>query len=229
MPSTEEKLTGGRITADVTRIGQTVHRSHTVNSDFVKGVLEHLQQKGADFAPHWLGMDDVGRDVFTFIPGEVPDNLGDFTDEQCAAAAKMISRMHDLLKDMPECKGDFTICHRDLSPCNFVFRHGMPMGIIDWDAAAIQEPIYDIAYAIWMWLDIGNDELNPYDVARRMRLMRDEYGAYSIDEICDAMLCEMARVGSSIFPTPEQTRATNEWTQKCASWCRKNRLVLLQH
>ncbi len=229
MSSFAKKLNGGRIAADVTRIGQTVHRSHTVNSDFVKRVLDHLRQKGADFAPYWLGVDDVGRDVFTFIPGEVPDNLGSFTDIQCAAAAKMISHMHKMLADMTGCKDGLTVCHGDLSPCNFVFREGTPIGIIDWDAAAIRKSIYDISYAIWMWLDIGNVDVNPYNVARRMRLMRDEYGMYSAEEIYDAMLCEMARVGSSIFPTAEQTRATNEWTQKCADWCRKNRKVLLRY
>ena len=39
----EKKLTGGRITADVVRVGETVHRTHNANSDFVKAVLIHLE------------------------------------------------------------------------------------------------------------------------------------------------------------------------------------------
>ena len=154
----EEKLTGGRITADVVRVGETVHRTHNANSDFVKAVLIHLENKAVDFAPRWLGMDEQGRDVFSYMPGSVPDNLGEHSDEQCAAAARMIARIHVSLSDMPGCTDGLTVCHRDLSPCNFVFDKDMPVGIIDWDAAAVGNPINDLAYTMWMWLDIGNDE-----------------------------------------------------------------------
>ena len=138
-------------------------------------------------------------------PGRVPDNLGGHSDEQCAAAARMIARIHVSLSDMPGCTDGLTVCHRDLSPCNFVFDKDMPVGIIDWDAAAVGNPINDLAYAMWMWLDIGNDERDARDVARRMRVMRDAYGVFAIEAIYAAMLSEMARVGGGIFPTEEQT------------------------
>ena len=223
----EKKLTGGRITADVVRVGETVHRTHNANSDFVKAVLIHLENKAVDFAPRWLGMDEQGRDVFSYMPGSVPDNLGEHSDEQCAAAARMIARIHVSLSDMPGCTDGLTVCHRDLSPCNFVFDKDMPVGIIDWDAAAVGNPINDLAYAMWMWLDIGNDERDARDVARRMRVMRDAYGVFAIEAIYAAMLSEMARVGGSIFPTEEQTRATYEWTRKCAAWCARHKDILL--
>ena len=223
----KEKLTGGRITADVVRVGETVHRTHNANSDFVKTVLIHLQRKGVDFAPRWLGMDEQGRDVLSYMQGSVPDNLGVHSDEQCAAAARMIACIHYSLSNMPGCADGLTVCHRDLSPCNFVFADDMPVGVIDWDAAAIGSPINDIAYAMWMWLDIGNDEQDARDVARRMRIMRDAYGAFSLEVIYAAMLSEMARVGGSIFPTEAQTRATAEWTRKCAAWCARHKNVLL--
>lgn len=215
----EEQLAGGRITASVVRIGDTVHRSRCENSDFVRKVLAHLQRKGADFAPRWLGLDGQGREVFTYLPGTVPDNLGEFTDEQCCAAARIIARMHALLCDMPGCAPGLTVCHRDLSPCNFTFMDGMPSGVIDWDAAAVGDPRADLGYAMWMWLDIGNEAQEPARVARRMRLMRDVYGRFTLDELYGAMLDEMARVGRGVFPTREQTLATRRWTQDCRAWC----------
>ena len=217
----EEKLTGGRITADVVRVGETVHRTHNANSDFVKAVLIHLENKCVDFAPRWLGMDEQGCDVFSYMPGSVPDNLGEHSDEQCAAAARMIARIHVSLSDMPGCTDGLTVCHRDLSPCNFVFDKDMPVGIIDWDAAAVGNPINDLAYAMWMWLDIGNDERDPALVARRMRIMRDAYGRFSLEELYGVMLGEMARVGRGVFPTEEQTLATHRWTQACRDWCER--------
>ena len=185
--------------------------------------------------------------MFSYMPGSVPDNLGEYFDEQCAAAARMIARIHVSLSDMPGCTDGLTVCHRDLSPCNFVFDKDMPVGIIDWDAAAVGNPINDLAYAMWMWLDIGNDERDARDVARRMRVMRDAYGVAALDQLAHlsrrmrdaygvfaieaiyaAMLSEMARVGGSIFPTEEQTRATSEWTRKCAAWCARHKDILLE-
>ncbi|MGN0742587.1 MAG: phosphotransferase [Candidatus Fimadaptatus sp.] len=217
----EEILTGGRVTASVVRIGDTVHRSPCGNSGFVREVLSHLERRGADFAPRWLGVDEWCREVFSFMPGSVPDNIGEFTDAQCCAAARMIARMHALLCDMPACAPGQTVCHRDLSPCNFTFVQGMPVGMIDWDAAAVGDPRADLAYAMWMWLDIGNDEQDPAHVARRMRMMRDAYGRFSLEELYWVMLDEMARVGRGVFPTEEQTLATHRWTQACRDWCER--------
>lgn len=219
------------MTESVTRMGNVVHRTHNANSDYVKAVLTHLERKGAEFSPRWLGMDSQGRDMFSYIQGHVPGNLGFYSDTQCVAATRLISHMHALLRDMPGCPHGMTVCHRDLSPCNFVFDDsGMPVGIIDWDAAAPGDPLCDFAYAMWMWLDIGNDDQNARYVARRMRIMRASYigmSAVPMEIIYDAMLGEMARVGRGVFPTEEQTRATSEWTRRCAAWCEQNRRVLL--
>lgn len=243
----EEKLSGGRVTASVVKVGDTVHRTPCANSAFVRQALGYLSGKGADFAPCYLGSDEQGREVFSFMPGDVPDNIGEFTDGQCCEAARMIARLHALTGDMPGCAPGQALCHGDLSPCNFTFDEGMPRGIIDWDAAAIGEPAVDLAYAIWMWLDIGNGELDARDVSRRMGLMMSAYegelarmrcaspslspsgGALSRKRLLEAMLSEMARVGRSIFPTEEQTRATSAWTNSCAEWCRRNAGELLEN
>ena len=50
------------------------------------------------------------------------------------------------------------------------------MGIIDWDAAAFGHPLDDLAYALWLWLDLGNEEYSYATVRQRMGVMLDAYG-----------------------------------------------------
>lgn len=216
----EERLTGGRVTADVVRRGSEVHRTRSANHELVRRVLSRLASVGAEFAPRYLGADELGREIFTFMPGTVPDNIGSFSDAQCVAAMRLIRRLHDLTADMDECAPGQAVCHNDLSPCNFTFVDGVPAGIIDWDAAAIGARECDVGYALWMWLDIGSPEQDAREVARRFGMMLDAYGSPAPDwrAAYAAMLSQMRRVGASVFPSAEQTRATSEWAHSCLVW-----------
>ncbi len=211
-------LTGGRITQGVVRIGETVRRPQRANAAFVHSVLVHLEKNNSGCAPRFHGVDEKNREILTFIRGEVPDNLGDFSTEQCRRAAQIIRSLHDALSSFPGLPDGMTVCHNDLSPCNFVFCDGMPCAVIDWDAASAGHPLDDLAYAAWMWLDIGNDENDPAAVHERMNAMLDAYGTSERRGFGQRMLAQMARVGSGIFPTEEQTLATRRWTQDCARW-----------
>ena len=71
----EVPLNGGRVSAGVVRVENTVRRPPTTNSDFVHRLLGHLAAKGFDGAPSFLGTDERGRDILTFIDGEVPADL----------------------------------------------------------------------------------------------------------------------------------------------------------
>jgi Ser/Thr protein kinase RdoA (MazF antagonist) len=51
----------------------------------------------------------------------------------------MIRRFQDVGAEFISTLGDMptdaeTVCHNDLSPCNFVFRDGSPVAMIDFDA-----------------------------------------------------------------------------------------------
>ncbi len=210
----EEAMTGGRMTAGVVRIGDTVHRPACENAAFVHRVLNHLVQKNNPHAPKYLGWDSHGREVLSYLPGSVPDNLGSFTLEQCVRAAGIIRALHDDLSDFPDCPEGQTVCHNDLSPCNFTFRSDVPAGVIDWDAAAFGDPIDDLSYAAWMWLDIGSAGNDPARVRAGILAMSEAYGLHG-QRIRPKMLEQIDRVGASIFPTPEQTAATRSWTQQC--------------
>lgn len=211
-------LTGGRVTQGVVRIGDRVHRPQCANAGFIHNVLNHLEQKNIPFAPRFHGVDEKGREILTFMVGSVPDNLGDYASEQCAAAARIIRALHEALADFPGCPAGTTVCHFDLSPCNFTFIGDLPAAVIDWNAAAFGEPLDDLAYAAWMWLDIGNDENDPAKVFEGITAMLDAYGTTDRASFCTRIHRQMARVGASVFPTEEQTLATRRWTEDCRRW-----------
>lgn len=67
----EQTLEGGRQTGGVVRVGETVRRPHHARSDYVHAVLEHLASVGFDGAPRLLGTDEQGREVLSYLAGEV--------------------------------------------------------------------------------------------------------------------------------------------------------------
>ena len=212
MPEPEIPLTGGRITEGVVRRGKYICRPVCANGGFVHKVLCFLEEKGIAAAPRFHGIDDHGREILDFIEGEVPRDLGEFSDAQCCRAAELIHMFHEIFRMFPGCPAEMTVCHYDLSPCNFVFRDGMPVAVIDWDAAVFGDPLDDLAYAAWMWLDIGNDEQEYAFVKRRLDMMLDVYGTLG-EGFGERLLRQMERVGNGVFPSAEQTAATREWTK----------------
>ena len=62
-----------------------------------------------------------------------------FHEPTLCAAASMIRTFHDLSAELVShpaaaAAGTEVLCHNDLSPCNFVFRGGAPVAMIDFDA-----------------------------------------------------------------------------------------------
>lgn len=216
----ETPLSGGRITHGVMRKGDFVCRPLCANSGFAHRVLLWLEQKGLSCCPRFISLDESGREITTYLDGETPSNLGYFTDEQCLEATRIIMSIHDAMRDFPDCLPGQTICHNDLSPCNFRFTNGMPYAVFDWDTAALGSPHDDLAYAVWMWLDIGNDENDVQQTVRRMKLMLDAYGVMREDRtgFTARITAQMRRVASGDYPTAEQAAATREWAQQCEKW-----------
>src|SRR5271165_6858905 len=95
----EIPLAGGRTTSSVVRVGDTVRRPLKSNSPFVHALLTHLESKGFAGAPRFLGIDSENRAMLSFIPGFVPDNLGEFSDAKISAAASLLRALHDATRD----------------------------------------------------------------------------------------------------------------------------------
>ena len=122
----DTRLTGGRTTLEVVRIGNTVRRPLSGDATFAHKCLLHLESVGFDEAPRLLGIDDSGREILSFLPGSVPINLGQYTDDQLEMAAGLLRRFHDATATMALIResGCEVACHNDWSPTNTVFSSG---------------------------------------------------------------------------------------------------------
>src|SRR5690606_35066274 len=146
---TEEiPLLGGDVTEGVVRVGDTVRRPLGDHSPLVHAVLRHLEAVGFDGAPRLLGIDEKGREVLTFVDGEVagrpwPEWVAD--GERACSVARLARRLDDAMLPLGLPDGaepvDRTgpgpvptfVGHRDFTPENTVFRDEVAAAVIDFD------------------------------------------------------------------------------------------------
>jgi Ser/Thr protein kinase RdoA (MazF antagonist) len=217
----EVPLRGGRITPGVVRVGDTVRRPTNANSEFVHELLLHLERVGFEGAPRFLGIDSEGREILSYREGTVPENLSpDYSDEVLTAAGGLLRRYHDAVAGSELAAKAETVCHNDVSPVNFVFVDGLPVGLIDFDAAVPGPRIRDLAYGLFLWLDLGYDGLPLDEQGRRTRVFFAAYGlseppAYLVDEI-------LARQRERAPTAPGGPGAVRWWNAQ-ADWLEQNR------
>jgi hypothetical protein len=191
----EEPLLGGNQSASV-RIGDTVHRRAGPWTPAVHALLAHLQRVGFGAAPEAIGMDEQGRAVLGFVPGDVhpgwPDPLPQWMYEDeitLIAAAGLLRRYHDSLDGFvapPDAQWRFVapgahdvICHNDWSPGNAVFQGHVPIVMLDWDSAGPGSRRWDLAGSAYRWVPLHPRITPPSlaDKAARFALFCDAYGA----------------------------------------------------
>jgi aminoglycoside phosphotransferase (APT) family kinase protein len=212
-------LTGGRQTSGVVRIGDTVRRRRSPHPDLVGRLLQHLESRGFAGAPRYLGIDAAGREVFTYLPGEVPSDLGAMSGLQLTQAARLLRAWHDATSDFDGLEGHEVVCHGDASPCNCVFADGVPYAFIDFDDAHPGDRLQDLGYAAWLWLDIGNEELAADLQRERLYRFFADYGLSSAANPIRAVTAAQARhVSHSSLPV-----AVRQWSQACWDWTRRQR------
>ena len=71
MAQDEVRLRGGWM-QKVVRVGDTVRRAPRGDVEFIRRLLRHLETAGFADVPRWIGVDDKGRDILSFVEGEVP-------------------------------------------------------------------------------------------------------------------------------------------------------------
>ena len=124
--SDEVPLGGGWSTGGVVRVGDTVRRPPEHASQLMRDVLVHLEGVGFDAAPRWLGLDEKGRDILTFLEGETFSDTRQLTwsDGQLAAAAALLRRYHDAVAGTDLAGGSEVVCHGDYGPWNLIWVDG---------------------------------------------------------------------------------------------------------
>lgn len=170
-PEQEEQLTGGNV-SDVSRIGETVRREQKPESLRVHRVLQHLEQKGFEGSPRYLGIDPQGREVLSFIEGEAgnyPLQPYMRSDHALEETARLLRDYHDAIADFP-IPNDWQpldgtpepfelICHNDFAVYNLIFRNERPVGIIDFDVAAPGPRIWDLAYTLYTCVPLSRHQM----------------------------------------------------------------------
>lgn len=134
--------------SSVWRIGETVHRESGPSTPHFHRLLALLHSKGETRVPMPLGMDDEGREVVTYLPGDVgssPPAGPHRRDEVLVQAGRLLSAIHDATVEVagqwlagwraPVREPVEMICHGDFAPHNCVFVDGDLAGVFDFDFA----------------------------------------------------------------------------------------------
>ncbi|GAA4582942.1 phosphotransferase [Planotetraspora phitsanulokensis] len=202
----EQPLIGDGVTQAIVRVGDTVRRPARPFTTTVHAYLAHLHTAGFSDAPIPLGFDDQGREVLTFVPGDVPrEPLPPHTsgEEVLIALARLVRRLHDaadgwvppadaqwggtpgaLNRDSTPDGEPLLVGHRDYCPGNVVFRDGLPAALIDFDLAKPTTRIDDLANALYYWGPLlhPKDRAPSFvglDIPHRVALFADAYGMTS--------------------------------------------------
>ena len=199
-----EPLIGDGVTPGIVRIGDTVRRPVRPFTRTIQAYLAHLHQVGFTAAPVPLGIDEQGREVLSYVPGDIPREplpAGTAGDDVLVALARLIRALHEAsagwmpppdavwggipgagpaavppVGDEPE-----LVSHRDYCPGNVVFRGGLPAALIDFDLAKPTSRLYDIVNALWWWAPLRDPQnrapaFTDLDMPGRTAVFADAYG-----------------------------------------------------
>lgn len=175
------RLPEGRSGTLVWRSSQGVHRSVGPWTPTVHAYLSHLEAAGFRGAPRVLGFDEDGREVLTYLEGDVladpqwqpgePGLWPEFarTEESLAAAGELLRDLHAAAStfaprdplwrqyDWPLLLSGEIVCHGDVGRHNTVYLRGVPMAFIDWDSIRPNHPLIEFGNAAWNFVPLGDD------------------------------------------------------------------------
>lgn len=189
------RLSGGSFNAGlVVRIGDTVRRPRGAAADLHAAVLLHLEAVGFDAAPRFLGIDDAGRHVLSFVEGTVVADPSWQTDDDANATA--LGRLAALVRQAQDALAGFTPPdgaasmfaipgpgttwnHADVGYHNAVYRGDDPVALIDWEAVAVGDALYDPASLVAMCAR-GPRADRPDELDERVAATRAAIGAVAV-------------------------------------------------
>jgi hypothetical protein len=185
----EVPLQGGWVTRGVVRIGDTVRRPVAQRSEFAQRLLVHLEHAGFDGAPRFLGIDERGRQILTFLPGEPVPGAANLTDRQLRSAAELLRSFHEAASTAPADlrNGCGTVVHGDVGPWNILWQGENALALIDFDEARPGEPIDDLAYFAWKGLRLNDTGPPIREQRRRLALLAEAYGIAVDDALVTAI------------------------------------------
>jgi len=204
--SQAEQILHGGNTSVVVRVGDTVRRTTGHWTPAVHALLAHLGSVGFTDAPTVLGIDDQGREILSFVIGEVgtyDPGLPDWflTAEASMAIGGWLRRFHDAQQrftpdpSLPwrmyagrALRHGEVVVHHDAAPYNTIRRLHGGLTVIDWDFCAPGDPVEDLACTAWRWVPLRADKAAMEDghggattllpeAATRLAALADGYAA----------------------------------------------------
>jgi hypothetical protein len=205
----EIPLVGGDVTEGVVRVGDTVRRPVGPHSPLVHALLVHLESVGFEGAPRFLGIDRAGREVLTYVDGEVagrprPAWIAD--EARLASVGRLVRAYDDAAASFTPPPGTLPnelpaeppgipsapayppelIGHVDITPENIVFRGGRAHALIDFDLAKPVTRADEVFNAMLWWGPLFDPRdvdplLRHLDVPWRIRILADSYDLSGTD------------------------------------------------
>ncbi|MFN2591575.1 MAG: phosphotransferase enzyme family protein, partial [Candidatus Dormibacteria bacterium] len=243
-PRAEVPLVGDGVTRGIVRIGDTVRRPTRPMTATVQAYLRHLHARGFTGAPLPLGTDEHGREMLSFVPGDVPMEP---LPPQCAqeevlrCLARLIRQLHDAAEGWEPPAGAIwgslpgtpvplpaapeLVGHADYCPGNVVFRDGLPAALIDFVLARPTTRLAEVGNALRYWVPLRDPE-------DRSPAWRDLDAALRIGVFAHAYALDRARREQLVPLLIERARASLAWAETAAAadpvfhrfwtedWCR---------
>jgi 8-oxo-dGTP diphosphatase len=188
-----ERLAGGNV-GGAWRVGDTVHRTTGPWTPAVHALLDYLAPR-LPHIPKVLGFDDRGREVLSYLPGEVVDVDEDMlTEPRIRSLMSWIRSFHEAVDGFShpgpwrffEVAEPTVIAHNDIAPYNICFDGVELVGVFDWDLAGPSTPVLELAFTAWntipLWRDIGAGL-----AATRLEVMASSYGSVPPRDILQAV------------------------------------------
>jgi Ser/Thr protein kinase RdoA (MazF antagonist) len=137
----EQLLTGGDINV-VVRVGDTVRRPVGEHSPGVHAFLRHLETAGFDGAPRFLGVDEQGREILSYVEGDPAFAPVPSGDDVLFQIGRLLCRLHEAAEGFvppPNASWAWEVsppdeqevmCHLDHFWTNVIFRDGAPTALI---------------------------------------------------------------------------------------------------
>lgn len=217
----EEALPGGN-TDGAVRIGGVVHKRAAPWTPSVHALLRHLEDAGIDGVPRVLGFDEQGRQMLTYLPGEMIGDRADWpawarADSTLVQVGHWMRRVHDASAVFPPPKDErwFTgrtmrpgwiVGHQDAAPYNAVMDGDRLVGFFDWDTASPSPREDDLGFSALVWVPLTapdpDDDPDAHDVkdrSRRLHLLLDAYGYDGDRRGFGAVIVERANRQASVI------------------------------
>jgi len=200
----DEIILGGTMN-HVVKIGETVRRKfkgHPALHEY----LRYLEKEGMRGVPRFIGIDDRGMEILSYVRGETAESGLGFdhecmrSDEAVCDIARFLRKLHDVsagflpeavrrgwtnpLQPIEICE---TICHGDAAIWNFAFTDEKISGMFDFDQACPGTRVWDLTIAVFSAVLVSCYDYEPAkheaETRRRIRLFFDAYGIECPDDI----------------------------------------------